>query len=1189
MALDHRLPAIFTALFSSIGVLLAAVSGASCNFLLRINTEDEELLGMSGSFGVLCEHEIFPRDGDKFWELSRIFLIAGLTVGSLTAALAWSVASFLTPTGTNWNGISVLAALTAVVQVPIFVLFEAKPCMGDEDNEEYFSDSSGGLGCKLGPGSYLLIASDLFFIAVTVITQCLDRPRWGLDMDLWKVHKRGASRNGRRSQQQRNDEYYYDDNENYDDAVHLTSPRATSLNGSDGDGLTDFYKISRILPAGEAKDDLEKSKGRRPEKPVGFFARLFKSRAYDQEVPQGETQSMSAEEEYDYENQLIHDLEIVRVLPQATASTSSKAKSEEGREVSIGSFERKTAAAAANTNSEQETVNRSFQSFDAVIDEPTAKLQPWIPPADAANNNGTNNNTNGDFVEQHQMIDSPSASLIGMPPRPVVSDVNEILEDLHTEEMVSSSPFNNRPAADVAAASPLLSQSPAFRTNFELPQQQKPPPPEVATAASPDTDTAIVQENIKKHQGLKSSLRNMFGVKKAGYAQMSSDQSSDDDFTSNDTEEEDSGEFFNYYSEDNQPPPGLQLLNTQEIFHDETANAGVNESSLTGDGLLEEEVQHIYDDLNEKDSLLQTTDESEKEEDHRFPAFDTISIGSTHSDPGPLSFDASFGESTNFTPLFTSEGEQSSTNQQPIFKAVFPPAGEQFDAGDLFQVSGDESAWDKGVQPPQPEPNMAWDSDFSTLTSQATDDSSQEHHRGRQTARVDPKSRKRPVSPVESIKSYTSLLHMTIDEETDEDIKNELDPYTSFSLKRTLSSPELRAVVRPISHRRDKSTQELLKKLEKMKRAMRTEFDSNNSGGELPPRSPGGLPPRSPTKDSARPESPEEPAIPHFETSVIDPQVDDSSEVLSELLRSDVPDAKTAEPADPSLELQVDSPPSSVEDDSALPRTAALQEPGPSPNTRDAAANYATIPAKLETSNNEAWKDIISPMKDTPSKEWSRLASRIQATPKKDFTLDISDETSETGRTRSTISYDSDDSSSGGRGSSHKHVRSRSVGRGRRYGRTKAAFRSSNSHSPTSRRKPFAEGTSSCQLFDRARESRIRRLQQLRKGYMPLENDRAESPEPRYRSRDRYDDPLSDPELTPKRKTANVIETTDKLLGTEKSPSAIPETLYQPSLLESDDNEPCPEFDNILDDLDLQLIDLNRPIGAEYGAEEGSM
>jgi len=444
--------------------------------------------------------------------------------------------------------------------------------------------------------------------------------------------------------------YYYDDNENYDDAVHLTSPRATSLNGSDGDGLTDFYKISRILPAGEAKDDLEE--GRRPKKPLGFFARLFPSRAYDQAVPQGETQSMSAEEEYDYEHQLIHDLEIVRVLPQAAASTS---KSEEGREVSIGSFERKKAAAEATTNSEQDPINRSFQSFDAVIDEPTAKLQPWIPPAEAANNHSNmNNNTNGDVVEQHQMIDSPSASLIGMPPRPVVSDVNEILEDLHTEEMVSSSPFQ----------SPLLSKSPTFRTNFEQPppQQQQ---PEVAAA---NADTAIVSE-AKKNKGLKSSLRNMFGGKKAGYAQMSSDQSSDDDFRSNDTDEEDSGEFFNYYSEDNQPPPGLQLLTTQEIFHDET-NAAVNESVLTGDGLQEEEVQHIYEDLNEKDSLLQSTDESEKEEeDHRFPAFDTISIGSTHSDPGPLSFDASFGESTNFTPLYTSEGEQSST--EPLFKAVF--------------------------------------------------------------------------------------------------------------------------------------------------------------------------------------------------------------------------------------------------------------------------------------------------------------------------------------------------------------------------------------------------------------------------------------------------------------------------------------------------------------------------------------
>ena len=304
MLFDHRLPAICTAVFSSVGVLLAAFSGASCNFLLRIRDEDEnffdnELQDITSSFGVLCEHEIFPRDGDKMWELSRIFLIVGLSLGSLTAALAWAVATFLTPTNSNWNGISVLAAVTAVFQVPIFVLFEAQPCIGDMEDIDVLADSATGLGCKLGPSSYLLIASDVFFIAVTVLTQCFDRPRWGLEMELWKVHKKGQSRPRSKMSKKyrdgspRNDEYYYDDNENYDDAMRLTSNQAGSIVSGEDDGFTDFYKISRVLPAGEAKKSDTQPK-------MGFFAKLFGSSSPtdDLEVPIGKTQSM---DEYDYE------------------------------------------------------------------------------------------------------------------------------------------------------------------------------------------------------------------------------------------------------------------------------------------------------------------------------------------------------------------------------------------------------------------------------------------------------------------------------------------------------------------------------------------------------------------------------------------------------------------------------------------------------------------------------------------------------------------------------------------------------------------------------------------------------------------------------------------------------------------------------------------------------------------------
>jgi hypothetical protein len=1185
MALDHRLPAIFTAVFSSVAVLMAAFSGASCNFLERITSDDNdngdfenEIEGISGSFGVLCEHELFPREGDKMWELSRIFLIMGLSLGSLTAALAWAVASFLTPTGANWNGISALAALTAVIQVPIFLLFESEPCMEDlQDIDGNFSATNTGLGCKLGPASYLLIASDLLFISVTLITQCLDRPRWGLELDLWKVHKKGESKSSgnrkRSSKAARNDEYYYDENENYDDDVHLTSRKARSIVGSsEGDDLNAFYKISRILPAGEANhqshqeeqsEQPQTTKGNKNKKlkePLGFFSRLFhrsrsSSLAENMMVPMGETQSMSGDEEYDYENQLLHELEIVRVLPQqenikqttAHSPPTTLSESGEGHEVSIGYFHNRV-------SNEKEAVNRSFQSFNAVIDE-----------GGNANANGNANtnaiaNTNANalkpwkyacvpenaIVEQHQMIDSPSASFISMesnamPKKPaVVSSVRDILQDLHCEEMVGSAPHQSEPR-DFAASC--------------VPQQEFKSPTAIAVARSsssgaPPAASDTIVEGVRKltkklksadstRQGMKSSLRNLnniFHSRKGGYCQMNSDQSSNDD---DDEDSEDN--YFNYYNgTDVKPPPGLQLLYTQGSFHSENETP-VNQSTLTTntEGVQEDEIKHIYDELDQivgDDNSIQEMTEVDKAD-----MFDCISIGSTHSDPGPISFGSNEGSSiTDFTPFFTSgEGEN---EQSTSFT-------------DLFKVNTEE--------------DIPWDNDFSTNEglSQTTgdddyDDSSEEPSRGRSSERNnDAPRRRRPISPVGSIKSHCSLLHMTIDEETEEDVKNELldpktttAPYNKYALKRTLSSPEFRSVVGPISTRRDKSTNELLKKLERLKRSINVEGNSDSSRSDLPPRTP---------NKASHANRPESSASPSQDESLFAPmnESDDSSAMLSELLK--------AEPANQS------------------------KEPQASPTN---GANSATVPAKLETSNSESWKEIISPMKDRPSKEpWKSIISPIKDTPGKDSmmdaTVDISDETSETGYTRSTISYDSDDSSAGGHETGPRQIRSKSVGRAKKLKNNTKHYRASNSLSPT-RRKTFSEGgSSSClrsgNISSLARESRIRRLQQLRKGYMPLENEhlRAESPKPYRREPYASYDPSSDSELTPKRKTAGANEK-DEIMSTTSSD--LPDTLFQPSLL-ADPEESCPEFDDILNHLDLQLIDLNRPMGAEYGDEEGSM
>mmetsp|Transcript_16433 Transcript_16433/g.41214 ORF Transcript_16433/g.41214 Transcript_16433/m.41214 type:complete len:1150 (-) Transcript_16433:96-3545(-) len=1149
MALNHRLPAICVAAFSSIAVLLAAFAGSSCSFLIRISDDegnifDNELQDITSSFGVLCEHEVFPRDGDRMWELSRLFLIIGLSLGSLTAALAWAVASFLTPTNSNWNGISILAALTAVIQVPIFVLFEAEPCIGELEDIDLFSNTTTGMGCKLGPGSYLLIASDLFLIAVTVLTQCFDRPRWGLELDLWKVNKKESSKKYKKGKP-RNDEYYYDDNENYDDAVGLTSLRAKSIISSEDDDENAFYKISRILPAGHAKKSKEEEDDKeKPKKPVGFFAKLFGSSSSTDglEVPVGETKSM--DDEYDYENQLFHNLEIVRVLPQMEEATESPAPSTvpgEGEEVSLGAFDKVLITQSDDTNT------RNVQSFDAVVDDGT-KLIPWMPSAEAEGNKIAS-----PLVEQHQMIDSPGTSLLcmetNMQQQPIVSSVTDILNDLRCEEIA------NDPYQPKATAASEESESHALVSQETKPSQaaRSSTPVAAKVVAGVRQLTKKLNSANSKRDSVTSSIRNLgiFKNRKGAYCQMSSG-SEDLGSVAQSTDDESGDAYFNYYSEtDAKPPPApAPALQLQYLDEDFNQQAAVDLSALS-EGMQQNEVQHIYDALDQdkegENSIVQNTSGD------AFAPFDTISIGSTHSDPGPISFDDA---GTDFTSLFNAESTQSS---DPSFM-------------DILAL---QTEFDKAF----PNENSLDDDD----------DDCQENSRGRAIGRNDGRRRRRPISPVGSIKSHTSLLHMTIDEETEEEVKAELDP--TYTLKRTLSTPELGRGPRPISRRRDRSTYELLKKLERLKGTMHTDAVQNGSSSELPPLSPrkDDLPPLSPRNDDLPPRSPRKDALSNRPANAnsnastdgsfvsIGDASAEASAILSDLLSADMDPEIMNKSVDLPKHLNMPSEPQDI----ANPSNSVLSE---------LVANPLPVPTKLETSESESWKELISPMKETPRKEHWRAVH----TPEKDLapkehwskpgtpaTADFSDETSENGHTRSTISVDSDDSSTSDNEPHFRRTRSKSVGRMKKD--KKFNNRASSSLSP-SRRK--SEGGSCLPSAMLARENRIRRLQQLRKGYVPLDNsyERPESPKP-Y-NRDPYD-PLaeSDPELTPKRKTV-VNYDRDEIMSAAGSID-VPNELFQPSLLDPD--EPCPEFDNILDHLDLQLIDLNRPLGVEYGDDEGSM
>ncbi|KAG7363939.1 hypothetical protein IV203_037141 [Nitzschia inconspicua] len=372
MSLKHRVPALLAAFLSSAAVLLAAFAGTTCEFV-TINVSDETffLIAPDGprgfavlderqsSIGVLCNDGLYDREGDSMWELSRIFLILGLLFGSLTAAMAWAICSFMSPSVRKWKSISFFAAIAAVIQVPIFILMEAEPCSDFRDNQT----------CSLGSGAFVLIASDIFYITVCICTQCMDPPKWAMELDFWKTEKRGASRQVPRGGQE--EESYSSDG----DHIHL---RAGEHNEDE-----DIYHITRILPASKI---YQEKKGQRPStsKTIGgigtkgLFSWFTRTAPLNElELPRGDTESTKEHDEDDQDGQ--EDVEnigengreydfrqideshmILRVLPDKAvppndldpvmeAAESARVTNSSAEAISDGWSQKKTTDLSSNT------------------------------------------------------------------------------------------------------------------------------------------------------------------------------------------------------------------------------------------------------------------------------------------------------------------------------------------------------------------------------------------------------------------------------------------------------------------------------------------------------------------------------------------------------------------------------------------------------------------------------------------------------------------------------------------------------------------------------------------------------------------------------------------------------------------------------------------------------------------------
>jgi hypothetical protein len=147
---------VLTAVFAIIAFGLLVATASTCRFV-RV------LIGDASSFfGVYCTNG-YDDENDIMWIMARIMLSCALVFDAVSSGIAIAIAWLTPPTKNRWQAISMMAAISAVFKVPVFLAFQAEPC-SDVD-------------CEFSLGGYFLLFSITFSIAITILTQCLDPPK----------------------------------------------------------------------------------------------------------------------------------------------------------------------------------------------------------------------------------------------------------------------------------------------------------------------------------------------------------------------------------------------------------------------------------------------------------------------------------------------------------------------------------------------------------------------------------------------------------------------------------------------------------------------------------------------------------------------------------------------------------------------------------------------------------------------------------------------------------------------------------------------------------------------------------------------------------------------------------------------------------------------------------------------------
>lgn len=144
---DHTFSSLVAAVSASAALVLLITSGLSCSFL-EIRSRPDDLLVILdtdeartfSNLGLLCEGDgFYDVSEDPMQTYSLLFFIAACIAGSVSCLLAWAV-SFGYSKPFFWQWISGLSAISSLVQLPMFLLFEVEVCTNYTEDQECYLD-----------------------------------------------------------------------------------------------------------------------------------------------------------------------------------------------------------------------------------------------------------------------------------------------------------------------------------------------------------------------------------------------------------------------------------------------------------------------------------------------------------------------------------------------------------------------------------------------------------------------------------------------------------------------------------------------------------------------------------------------------------------------------------------------------------------------------------------------------------------------------------------------------------------------------------------------------------------------------------------------------------------------------------------------------------------------------------------